>query len=137
MVSLLMFGMLVTGPILYYSSLITNIEDMYGVTISQSKNVTTYQIANRIIEKADDLQAGTKSMATGNLFTDFVGLLVSGLGTLSLFWDFTGIFTNVVSDFISLIGIGGEGGWISAGIMGIILIIITSKILSIVLNREV
>lgn len=137
MVALVLFGMMVTGPILYYSSLMTNVEDKYGVTITQSRNVSTYQVASKVIEKAETLQTSTEGMATGNLFTDFVGMLVAGLGTLSLFWDFTGIFTNIVDDFIGIVGISGEGGWISAGIMGIILIVITAKILSIVLNREV
>jgi len=137
MISLLLFGMMITGPVLYYSQLITNVEDKYGVTISQSENTSTFQVANQIIDKAETLQVSTQSMATGNFFTDFVGMLVAGLGTLSIMWDFTGIFTNIINDFVGILGISGEGGWITAGIVGIVLIVITTKILSIVLNREV
>ena len=136
MISLLLFGMMVAGPIFYFSSLVNNVESQYGVTITQS-NTTTFQVANQIIEKSKELQDETRSMTTGNPFTDFVNMLVRGAQVLTMMWDLTGIFTNIINDFVSFLGIAGEGGWITAGIMGIILIIITTKILSILLNREV
>jgi len=137
MISLLLFGMMVAGPTFYYSSLRTNAMTKYDITMKQSRNTTTFQIADTIIEKAGTLQSRTENMASGNIFTDFVNMMVVGQGVLSIIWDFTGIFTNIPNEFIDMIGFGGQKGWIAAGIAGIVLIVITAKVLSIVLNREV
>ena len=136
-VSLLLFGIVVGAPIYYYSSLMTGVQEKYGVTMSASSSTAAFNITNAMIAKAAALQANTQAMSGDNAFTDFVNMLTSGLGTLSMFWDLTGLFQGIVNSFLTLIGINSEGGWIGAAIMGIILIVITAKILSIILSRDV
>lgn len=137
MVSLILFSMMVTGPALYYASLTTNANTKYGINVTHTQDVATFQVADEVIIKANTLQETTENIATGNIITDFVGILIKGVGVLSIFFDFTGIFTNVANDFTRILGFGGAGGWITAGILGIILVVITAKILSLAMNREV
>lgn len=136
MVSILIFSLVIMGPVFYYSSLISGVKDKYGIEMSASRDTAVFNMANQVIAKAEELQANARDMTTGNLFTDFVNMLTSGLGTISIMWDFTGMFQNIIDEFIDMIGISGSG-WIGAGVMGVILIIITAKILSIALSKEV
>lgn len=137
MVTLLLFSLFVTGPVVYYTVLIGNVYDKYGVEVTQSTNTAVFSVTQDVIDMAKSLESNTTAMASGNLFTDFVGMLVSGLNTLKVMFGLTGIFTSIVDEFLVIMGLSGSGIPIAPVVLGIVLIIITAKILSIVLNRDV
>ena len=135
-VSLLLFSIVVGGPILYYSSLMTGVQERYGTTMSASSDTAAFNVTNTLIAKITELQANTQRMSSGNTFTDFVNMITSGLGVLAMFWELPGLFQNIINTFLDITGLNA-GGWIGAAIMGIIGLIITIKIISIALSKDV
>jgi hypothetical protein len=137
MISLVLFGMLVMGPVFLYAELRSGMYITYGFNMSASDDSDVYDIVENVRTRTGQIQNETAAMTTGNIFTDFVNMLVGGARVLKTMWDLTGVFTNIINAFVSLLGFGGEGGWITTGIMTIILIIITFKILGVLLGKEI
>lgn len=136
--TLLLFSLVVMGPIFAYSGLITGMSEKYGVTMSASDDTEVFDIASSIIDKAETFQASVQGMATGNVFTDMVNMMTAGLGTLGIFWDMTAMVTNIADAFLGIVNLSGvNGGWIGAGVLGVMLVFITAKILSLIFNRDV
>ena len=134
-VSLLLFSIVVGGPILYYSSLMTGVQERYGVTMSASSDTAAFNVTNTLIAKITELQENTRRMSSGNTFTDFVNMITSGLGVLAMFWELPGLFQNIINTFLDITGLNAGG--LGAAIMGIIGLIITIKIISIALSKDV
>ena len=135
-VSLLLFSIVVGGPILYYSSLMTGVQERYGTTMSSSSDTAAFNVANSLIANITALQVQVQSMSSGNIFTDFVNMLTAGMGALSMFWGITGLFQGIINSFLDITGLNA-GGWIGATIMGIILLVITAKIISLAMSKDV
>lgn len=134
MISLLVFSGVIVGMSFFYVDLTspTNLA-AYGYTPAQIANISpedlsSRDVANDIIEQTKAIEETLKQQPTGITAVDVAwGYINAGLSALLLPLNSVSLFTNMIDDVSSFIGLPT---WVSVTVIGIISLIILMEIMS-------
>jgi len=127
-VAVLLFGLFLTGVTTFYGDVTEN----YNVTATDINGISQDNaFINKSKELSNSVKDNTDEGGTSNLgFTGFmapIGLVLESVGTISA----------LITGGLEIINVYIPIGWVEAGLIAIVTVIITLGILGVLLKREI